>query len=50
MERDFLGLSDKQYLSNVKREADGDRVGEGGLCSCLYATCRLQKKIVKVVY
>ncbi|KAL0701402.1 hypothetical protein Bca4012_057524 [Brassica carinata] len=31
MERDFLGLSDKQYLSNVKREVDGERVGEGGL-------------------
>ncbi|KAF8074350.1 hypothetical protein N665_1109s0006 [Sinapis alba] len=31
MERDFLGLSDKQYLSNVKREADGDRVGDRGM-------------------
>ncbi|KAJ0241189.1 Protein TIFY 7 [Hirschfeldia incana] len=31
MERDFLGLSDKQYLSNLKREVDGDRVGERGL-------------------
>ncbi|KAJ4909562.1 Protein TIFY 7 [Raphanus sativus] len=31
MERDFLGLSDKQYLSNVKREAGDDRVGELGL-------------------
>ncbi|CAH8337422.1 unnamed protein product [Eruca vesicaria subsp. sativa] len=31
MERDFLGLSDKQYLSNVKREVDDDRVGERGL-------------------
>ncbi|RID74850.1 hypothetical protein BRARA_B01928 [Brassica rapa] len=28
MERDFLGLSDKKYLSNVKREANDDRVGE----------------------
>ncbi|XP_048592085.1 protein TIFY 7 isoform X2 [Brassica napus] len=29
MERDFLGLSDKQYLNNVK--PDDDRVGERGL-------------------
>ncbi|KAH0938315.1 hypothetical protein HID58_005776 [Brassica napus] len=28
MERDFLGLSDKKYLSNVKREANDDHVGE----------------------
>ncbi|KAJ4869591.1 Protein TIFY 7 [Raphanus sativus] len=32
MERDFLGLSDKQYLNNVKREVDDDRVGERGRC------------------
>ncbi|CAA7022410.1 unnamed protein product [Microthlaspi erraticum] len=31
MERDFLGLSDKQYMSNVKHEVDDDRVGERGL-------------------
>ncbi|CAH8363786.1 unnamed protein product [Eruca vesicaria subsp. sativa] len=31
MERDFLGLSDKKYLSNVKREVEDDRVGERGL-------------------
>lgn len=36
MERDFLGLSDKQYLSNnVKHEVNDDGVGERGLCSCL---------------
>ncbi|CAH2066619.1 unnamed protein product [Thlaspi arvense] len=31
MERDFLGLSDKQYMSNVKHEVDDDGVGERGL-------------------
>lgn len=31
MERDFLGLSDKKYLSDVKREADDKRAGERGL-------------------
>ncbi|KAF8098649.1 hypothetical protein N665_0261s0018 [Sinapis alba] len=31
MERDFLGLSDKKYLSNVKREVEDDRVGERGV-------------------
>jgi jasmonate ZIM domain-containing protein len=36
MERDFLGLSDKQYLSNnVKHEVNDDAVEERGLCSCL---------------
>lgn len=31
MERDFLGLSDKLYLNNVKPDVDDDRVGERGL-------------------
>ncbi|KAL1209506.1 Protein TIFY 7 [Cardamine amara subsp. amara] len=31
MERDFLGLSDKQYLCHVKREVNDDVVGEQGL-------------------
>ncbi|KFK41488.1 hypothetical protein AALP_AA2G136900 [Arabis alpina] len=31
MERDFLGMSDKQYMCNVKREVDDNSVGELGL-------------------
>lgn len=50
MERDFLGLSDKQYLSNVKREAGDDRVGELGSCSCLSTKACLLISSKRVVF